>query len=220
MGRYFEENYQLLKEKLSQMSTLVHTLFNQAVDTLTQCDSEAAARIISEDEQIDRLEVEIDELILKLLALQQPMAIDLRFLITALKITNDLERMGDQITNIAQGVLILSKVGECHAAHALVDFSPMLTAVQTMVRQCIEAFHNGDVDLAAQVLKGDDAVDDMNRVTISRLVDHLRSHPEDADRCVSMLLITRNLERIGDLSTNIAEDVVYYIEGKIIKHLH
>ncbi len=219
MGRYFEENYQLLKEKLDHMCVLVQGVIAATVDALETNDAALARRTVDEDEKVDRLEVEIDELILKLLALQQPMAIDLRFLITALKITNDLERMGDQATNIAQGVMLMSKMPST-GPDGLIDFSAMEEAVLAMVRDCIQAFTTGDVNLAREVIRRDDIVDEMNRDLIKNLSDHLKVSPQDADRCMALLLIIRNLERIGDLSTNIAEDAVYYIEGKIIKHAH
>lgn len=219
MGRYFEENYQLLKQKLDQMAELVEHVISNTVQALTARDADLAKGMVEEDEKIDRLEVEIDELILKLLALQQPMAIDLRFLITALKITNDLERMGDQATNIAQGVVLLDSI-QSPTTVELIDFSSIKESVLGMVRDCIRAFTSGDVDLARSILRRDDEVDEMNRSIIRSLASHLKTHPEDADRCMALLLITRNLERIGDLSTNVAEDVVYYIEGKIIKHAH
>ncbi len=217
MGRYFEENYQLLKQKLDQMTGLVQYVISKTVEALTTHNAELAQQVVEEDEKIDRLEIEIDELVLKLLALQQPMAIDLRFLITALKITNDLERMGDQATNIAQGVIMMSEM-EPPPPLDLIDFTKMEAVVLEMVRKSIESFTKGDVEMAREVVRRDDEVDDMNRVIIKRLATHLKRHPENADLCMSLLLITRNLERIGDLSTNIAEDAVYYIEGKIIKH--
>ncbi len=217
MGRYFEENYQLLKQKLDQMTGLVQYVISKTVEALTTHNAELAQQVVEEDEKIDRLEIEIDELVLKLLALQQPMAIDLRFLITALKITNDLERMGDQATNIAQGVIMMSEM-EPPPPLDLIDFTKMEVVVLEMVRKSIESFTKGDVEMAREVVRRDDEVDDMNRVIIKRLATHLKRHPENADLCMSLLLITRNLERIGDLSTNIAEDAVYYIEGKIIKH--
>ncbi|MBX7245721.1 MAG: phosphate signaling complex protein PhoU [Candidatus Sumerlaeaceae bacterium] len=215
MGRYFDENYDLLKQKLGRMAADVNDVIGKTFEALTRGDITSAGEVIKTDDTIDHSEVEIDELVLKLMALQQPMAIDLRFLVTALKINNDLERMGDQAVNIAHGIIILNQKKQ---SEYLIDFTRMESVVQEMVRDCIEAFTTGNVELARRVCDRDDEVDEMNRSFIRRLVDHVRTHPEDADRCISLVLITRNLERIGDLCTNIAEDVVYYIEGRIIKH--
>jgi phosphate transport system protein len=216
MGRYYEENYDLLKQKITRMCSHVQSVIARTIESLTSGNVELARAMILEDEEIDRTEVEIDELVLKLLALQAPMAIDLRFIITALKINNDLERMGDQAVNIAQAVVILDAHGG--ARQGLIDFTHMEDVVLSMVRDSIDSFTKGDAALARSLLARDDEVDGLNRTTIKKLGDHLRDHPDDASRCMSLLLVSRNLERIADLSTNIAEDVVYYIEGKIIKH--
>lgn len=218
MGRYFEENYAMLKRKLVEMAALVQDTVNLAIQVLRTGDEEVIQRIVADEDEVDRLEVEIDELVLKLLALQQPMAIDLRFLITALKINNDLERMGDQAVNIAKNVSRLKASGSDF--RGIVELTMMEDAVLKMVDDIIKAFSNGDVELAQKVIVADDRVDDLNTQIITILVDHLRNHSSDADTCVSLLLITRNLERVGDLSTNIAEEVIYYIDGKIIRHTH
>jgi phosphate transport system protein len=210
----------MLKHKLVEMANLVQQVVSSTIRALATSDIDLAHQTIEDDELVDKLEVEIDELVLKLLALQQPMAIDLRFLITALKINNDLERMGDQATNIAQNVLLLHEMRAQGALPDLVDFTAMEQTVLEMVGDTISAFTSGNVELAHGVITRDDEVDEMNRNIIGKLARHLRTHAQDADMCVALLLITRNLERIGDLSTNIAEDVVYYIEGKIIKHAH
>lgn len=218
MGRYFEENYAMLKRKLVEMAALVQDTVNLAIEVLRTGDEEIIQRIVADEEEVDRLEVEIDELVLKLLALQQPMAIDLRFLITALKINNDLERMGDQAVNIAKNVRRMKATGSNF--RGVVELTMMEDAVLKMVDDIIKAFSNGDVELAQKVISADDRVDDLNTQIITILVDHLRNNSSDADTCVSLLLVTRNLERIGDLSTNIAEEVIYYIDGKIIRHTH
>jgi len=209
----------MLKHKLVEMGSLVQQVVSSSIRALSTNNVELAQETIQDDERVDRLEVEIDELVLKLLALQQPMAIDLRFLITALKINNDLERMGDQATNVAQNVVLLQKV-DLHKIDTHHDFEHMEQAVLQMVQKTIDSFTSGNVELARSVIQQDDEVDDLNKRIIDKLVSHLRSNPEDADPCIALLLITRNLERMGDLCTNIAEDVIYYIEGKIVKHAH
>lgn len=218
MGRYFEENYSMLKHKMVEMGALVQQIVNTAFDALNTGDAEIARATVAEDERVDRLEIEIDELVLKLLALQQPMAIDLRFLITALKINNDLERMGDQAVNVAENVLLLSTPDHQQRMNTFEDFQKMEEMVKLMVQETFDAFTSGNSELARTVIERDDTVDDLNKRIIGKLVNHLRMNADDADACVALLLITRNLERIGDLCTNIAEDVIYYVEGKIIKH--
>jgi phosphate transport system protein len=220
MGRYFEENYSMLKHKMVEMGVLVQQIVANAVDCLQTGDLEKARATVQDDERVDRLEVEIDELVLKLLALQQPMAIDLRFLITALKINNDLERMGDQAVNVAENILLLKTTDHQEKMNTFEDFQKMEEVVLQMVQETFDSFTSGDVALARTVIERDDAVDDLNKKIIGKLVSHLRTNAADADACVAFLLITRNLERIGDLCTNIAEDVIYYVEGKIIKHAH
>ncbi|PKO18052.1 phosphate transport system regulatory protein PhoU [candidate division BRC1 bacterium HGW-BRC1-1] len=214
MGRYYDENYDQLKQKLRHMVSAVQQMIGDTIRALTDDNVALAKEIIQKDEEIDHLEVEIDELVIKLLALQQPMAVDLRFLVTALKVNGDLERMGDQAVNIAQAVLMLhDKPGG-----QIVDFSLMEDVVQFMVEGCINAFDSADTALAQVICDRDDEVDEMNRSIIHQLAVYAREHPDHADRCISLLLVSRNLERIADLSTNIAEDVVYYIQGRFIKH--
>lgn len=220
MGRYFEENYSMLKHKLVEMGALVQQVVTSAIEALNTADLNIARATIQDDERVDRLEVEIDELVLKLLALQAPMAIDLRFLITALKINNDLERMGDQAVNIAENLLLISNPQQQEKMNTFTNLKKMEEVVQQMVQETFDAFTSGNADLARTVIERDDSVDDLNKVIIGKLVDHLRNNAADANACVSFLLITRNLERIGDLCTNIAEDVIYYVEGKVVKHSH
>jgi phosphate transport system protein len=220
MGRYFEENYSMLKHKMVEMGALVQQVVTSSMEALKSGDLDIARATVADDERVDRLEVEIDELVLKLLALQQPMAIDLRFLITALKINNDLERMGDQAVNVAENVLMLKSSDGQKKMNTFEDFRKMEEVVLQMVQETFDAFTSGNADLARTVIERDDVVDNLNKMIIGKLVSHLRTNAADADACVAFLLITRNLERIGDLCTNIAEDVIYYVEGKIVKHAH
>lgn len=208
----------MLKHKLVEMGELVQRIVSDSITAFNTNDIELATATIEQDEHADNLEVEIDELVLKLLALQQPMAIDLRFLITALKINNDLERMGDQGVNVCQNTMLLKSTDHQKKIDTFQNFKSMEEIVQIMVQEIIDAITKGDVELARTVIRRDDAVDELNHEIIGKLVSHLRENADDADACVALLLITRNLERIGDLCTNIAEDVIYYVEGKIVKH--
>lgn len=210
----------MLKHRLVEMGGLVQHVVSSAITAFNTNNEELARETVQDDERVDRLEVEIDELVLKLLALQQPMAIDLRFLITALKINNDLERMGDQGVNVAENTMLLKSSEHQKKMNTFQNFNDMEQMVLKMVQETIDAFTSGDVELARKVIESDDEVDSLNRKIIGKLVSHLRENADDADACVALLLITRNLERIGDLCTNIAEDVIYYVEGKIVKHAH
>ncbi len=217
MTRYSDISYELLNEKLNAMASRVQEVIKNTIDALVLNDPSLAKEMIQADEEIDRAELEIDELVINLLALRQPMATDLRFIITALKLNNELERMGDQATNIAQGVLLLQSEPD---ANQVVDLGPMEDVVQEMVRGCLDAYTQRNSDLARAVCKKDEVVDQMNSDIIAKLASFAQANPQHANRCISLVLITRNLERIGDLCTNIAEDVVYYIEGRSIKHAH
>lgn len=217
MGRYFDENYELLNVKLDQMARGVQQVIEKTIQALEADDAQAAREIIEADQLLDQSENEIDEIVMKLFALQQPMAVDLRFLVTALKANNDLERMGDQAVNIAEGVLLLR---ENPLPERIVDFSKMEQAVRQMVGDCLEAFFKRQPQLARKICGRDDEVDEMNRQMIHKLACHLHEHPEHAEQCVTLILISHNLERIADLATNIAEDTVYYIEGRIVRHQH
>lgn len=217
MTRFSDTSYEQLNEKLNSMAMLVQHVIKNTIDALVRNDTDLARQMVESDEKIDQAELEIDDMVINLLALRQPMATDLRFLVTALKINNDLERMGDQATNIAKGVLLLEESGDYSE---LVNLEPMEDIVQEQVRGCLDAFTQRNSTLAREVCDKDKLIDQMNKENIASLARYAQTHPESANQCVSLILITRNLERIGDLCTNIAEDVVYYIEGKAIKHSH
>ena len=215
MERHFDESLKNLKEKLLRMSGLVEESIGSAIKSLVERNAELAYKVIKADDAINRLEIEIDDLCLKLLALYQPTAGDLRFIASTMKINNDLERIGDLGVNIAQRTLDLIKVPPLKLR---MDILKMATASQGMLKDSLNAFVNKDSQLAYEVCKRDDEVDDLNHEIFMEL---LQCKPEDitpVERVIDLILVAKNLERVADHSTNICEDVIYMIDGKVIKH--
>jgi phosphate transport system protein len=168
------------------------------------------------DDQIDDLEVDLEEECLKILALHQPVANDLRFIIAVLKINNDLERIGDLAGNIAERTIALADEKERIVAPT--HFPAMVAGVEEMLKKSLDALVNLDLRLAAQVCRMDDQIDKLHAQTYSLVKQEVRSHPDQLDSLLHYLTISRHLERIADLATNLAEDVIYMIEGDIVRH--
>jgi phosphate transport system protein len=184
----------------------------QAVETH---DGELAKQIIKSDYDIDEMEVEIEEDCLKILALHQPVAVDLRFLIAVIKINNELERIGDQAVNIAERVDAISKGVQLDL---FFDYSSMGEKVQDMLKLSLDALVNMDYDLAFSVVMRDDEVDKIKHDAYDRIKQAMGEHPDKLGELINLLLISRHLERLADHATNIAEEVIYLIEGEIIRH--
>lgn len=204
-----------LRDMLIRMGVLVEASIKDSVRSLVNRDSELARRVIAHDHEINCLDVQIDEECIKVLALTQPMASDLRFITTALKITADLERIGDNSVNIAERALELN---EEPLLKPYVDIPHMGSIAQGMVRDAIDAFVNGDKKLALDVIMRDDEVDDLNEIVFQELTAIMTRDSETVRRAVKISYVSKYLERIADHATNIAEMVVYLIEGKIIRH--
>lgn len=213
--RHFDQELKHLNEKLFEMARLVEEAIGRAVKALVDREPKVAEEVIRADTTINFLEIEIDELCLKLLALQQPLAVDLRFIASALKINNDLERIGDQAVNIAERTLDLLKQP---LLKPLIDIPRMATLAQKMVKDSLDAFVNRDTKLARDVCERDDEVDDLNDQIFRELLTYMMQDPKTISRAVDLILVGRHLERIADLATNICEDVVYLVDGKMIKH--
>lgn len=214
-GRHFHEELAKLKARLLEMSALAEELVRQAVDAFEQRDLAQARQVIEADTRLDAMEIAVDDLCIHLLALHQPMARDLRFLTMAMKISNDLERVGDHAVNIAQAVERL--VGQTPLPTPP-EIEEMEREVIEMLSEVIDAFVRGDAEAARAVIRRDDRVDALRHSLDRVLLTHMMEDPRKIGPGLSLLLVARNLERIGDLATNIAEDVVYLVEGKIIKH--
>jgi len=186
-----------------------------AIESLKIRKEELAKEVLKREEIVNQLDIEIDEYCLKLLALKQPMAIDLRFITSAMKIVSELERIGDQAVNIAQRSLELLKYP---LLKPLIDIPRMAELAKGMVKDSINAFVNRDEKLARNVCERDDEVDGLNDQIFRELLTYMMQDPTTIRRAVELILIGRHLERIADHATNIAEDVVYWIKGKTIKH--
>ncbi len=204
-----------LKKTILTLSAMVEEHVNLSVKAVTKRDPEVARRVIEGDKEIDRMEIEVEEECLKILALHQPVAVDLRFIVAVLKINNDLERVGDLGVNISKCAVALSRMPPVQMPPNL---SPMVTMVTEMVKQSLDALVNLDVEEAGKVCTTDDKVDALHRGMFQSVKDTLRSRPDEIDASVQYLTISRCLERIGDHATNISEDIVYMIEGEIIRH--
>ncbi len=215
MTIHFEKDLQYVKKRLFHLSSCVEESLAKAVQAVDNRDVELAGLVISSDVEIDDLEVGLEEECLKLLALHQPVAIDLRFIVALLKINNDLERIGDLCVNIAERAIYLAEKEDVPFPF---DFSKMEQKVKEMVRKSINAMINMKETEAAEVCEMDDAVDAINREMYYHVKQMVKKNADYTGRLLHMLCISRHLERIADLATNIAEDVIYMISGKIIRH--
>lgn len=204
-----------LNQKILVLGTLVEENVRLAVRSIERRDAELAARAIDNDDEIDNMEVDVEEECLKILALYQPVATDLRLIVAALKINNDLERVGDLAVNIAERALFLAQQPPVEVAF---DFHRMGECSQAMLANSLDALVRADPKLARKVCAADDEVDAMNRKVYLRVQDAIRSTPEHLESLIHLLSVSRHLERIADLATNIAEDVIYMTEGEIIRH--
>ncbi|MFH0910004.1 MAG: phosphate signaling complex protein PhoU [Planctomycetota bacterium] len=215
MPVHLQREMERLKKKLLGLSAFVEENLLLALRSLEERDRALAEEVRARDLQVDRMEVEIEEDCLKILALHQPVAIDLRFVVAVLKINNDLERIGDQAVNIANKVKAIGERGE---VLAVVDLRLILMKARRMLREALDSLVRMDVALARAVCAADDEVDTLKREAREKVEAALRATPERAASLLSALGAVRNLERIADLSTNIAEDVLYMAEGRIVRH--
>jgi len=213
--RHFVEELDQLKTKLLEMSSLVEAAIQRSISAVTQKDRTAADEVFRNEARINAIEVEIDEFAINLLALHQPMAADLRLIVAALKINTDLERMGDLSVNIAQRAISLI---EEPVIKPMIDIPHIAGLVQSMVRKSLDAFVTRDADLARSVLASDDAVDSLRTASYHELVSFMERDPENIKAALDLLAITRNLERLADHSTNIAEDVLFLVKGIDVRH--
>lgn len=217
MERHFETEMQALKNRLLGMGAMVEERVHQAVLALMERNPEAAERIIGGDEEVNDLQIEVDDRCLKLLALQQPMASDLRLITAAMKINADLERIGDQAVNIAENSL---KMMNAPPLKPIIDLPRMAEIAEGMTRDSLDAFVRKDPALARSVLARDDEVDQLKDHIFRVLLTYMMADPGTIERALSLILVSRNLERIADHATNIAEDVIFVVEAKDVRHHH
>jgi len=215
MAKHFQRELEKIKEVILSLGAMVENRVRMAVEAIDNTDARLAAKIIKMDYEIDEMEVEVEEECLKALALYQPVAVDLRFLIAVIKINNDLERIGDQAVNIAQRVTIIAKQDRYSF---IFDYSAMAEKAQAMLKQSLDSLVKMDIDQAIQVLHLDDEVDAIQKKAYDQIKVAMAEHPAHLGYLINLLLISRHLERLADHATNIAEEVIYLIEGEIVRH--
>ena len=214
--RHFHDQLATLKQRLLDMSGRAEELVDLSVDALLTRDKEKADAVIQGDREIDILEIEVESLAVELLATQQPMARDLRFIISAIKVSSDLERVGDHAVNIAQSALRLIALRSSITPDP--EIEDMARRARRMLSDALDAFIRADGAMGREVCKADDAVDALHNSLFRILLTHMMADARTINPSLELLLVSRNLERVADLATNIGEDAVYLAEGKQIKH--
>jgi phosphate transport system protein len=215
-NRQYEEDLRALRAELLKMGGLVERQIADAVEALVQRDTEHARQVIARDAEVNRMDVEIDARCINLLALHQPAASDLRFITTGLKITTDLERIGDNAVNICERAIELNQEPQLKP---YIDIPRMAEIAQTMVKDALDAFMRDDIELAGEVIARDDEVDQLNYQTYRELLSYMVEDPQMIPRATKLLVVSKYLERIADHATNIAEMVVFMVKGRSIKHM-
>lgn len=211
----FHQELEELKHRILAMAGMAEQAVDLAVQAYSQRDLALCQRVLNNESAINRAEREVDEFAVDLLAMQQPMAIDLRFILAVIKINADLERVGDQAVNIVQRVM---NIVQLSAVELPVDIPAMAAKVRKMVRDALQSFIEGDTELAKRVLEADDEVDRLNKEAFANLSVCMQTRPDSAVQALDALSIARNLERVADHATNIAEDVIFWIRGADVRH--
>lgn len=215
MKRHFEKELDGLKTNLIKMASLVEEATGLSIKALLEEDVELAKKIIEGDERVNMLEIEIDNGIVDLLALQQPVAIDLRLILAAQKINNDLERIGDHAVNVAESVVALAKT---QLKEPLLELPRMAEIAKKMLRDALDGFIHYSAALGNSVLEQDDIIDELNWKMRDEVVKLMRTDPKTIEGGLELIRVSRNLERIADLATNIAEEVIFVTEARLVKH--
>jgi phosphate transport system protein len=214
-SRHFSEELRLLKQQLLEMGDLAASRIDRAMAALIARDALILGDVIQGDESINQYQIAIDDRCFKLLALRQPMATDLRLIMATTRITSDLERVGDLAVNIAEAA---SRYIQYPPVKPLIDLPKMSEIAQQMLRDALSSFVSGEVSLASDVLRRDDGLDDLKRQLFQELLTYMLSNPDLVAPALDLVLISRHLERVGDHATNIAEDIVFLVEGRDIRH--
>ena len=217
MALHLLRELEKLKKMVLSLSALVEENLQRAVRAIEKLDEEMANEVMQRDEEIDQAEVEVEEECLKIFALYQPVATDLRFLVAVLKINNDLERIGDLAVNMAERAVLLARM---ESPNVPLDFAGMADKVSSMVRNSLDSLVKFDAGLAREVCAADDEVDALNREMYERVKEALKQEPAHVNALIHLLSVSRHLERIADHATNICEDVIYMAEGAIVRHKH
>jgi phosphate transport system protein len=215
MAKLLHRELDQIKKRILSLGAMVEERVRMSLDAVENRDADLARKIIDSDWEVDEVEVEIEEECLKVLALHQPVAVDLRFLIATIKINNDLERIGDQAVNIAERVITVAKQT---APDFIFNYQVMGGKTEDMLKMSLDALVNLDVNLAFKVVTLDDEVDAIKNDAYKKIKSAIKSTPESVGYLINLLLISRHLERLADHATNIAEEVIYLIEGEIVRH--
>ncbi|HWC64821.1 MAG TPA: phosphate signaling complex protein PhoU [Thermoanaerobaculia bacterium] len=215
MKEHFAEQLEHLRRRLILFGAEVEKQIAAAVEAFTEASASKATVVIGNDEAIDRTEVEIEEEAIHLFALQQPVAVDLRLLIACLKINNDLERIGDHAVNVAESA---ERISSKKPLKPFIDIPSMAEVAMGMLKNAIDSFVNRDPELAREVIRKDDVLDEKNGSIIRELLTYMAESPSLISYCLECISVSKNLERVGDLATNIAEDTIYIAQAKLVKH--
>jgi phosphate transport system protein len=213
--RQFDRDLNMLKDRLLLMAGTVESHIAESIRALVSQDLSAAEQLVKSDSPVNLLEMQCDQLCVRMIVQWQPAASDLRFIVAALKISTDLERLGDQAVNIAERAVVLARQPKLRLP---VDLAPMAATVQAMLQGALDAFVHSDAGAAEAILAEDDAVDAAFLAISTALVARMKDEPDDVERAVALLFIAKSLERIADHATNIAEDVIFLAEGKDVRH--
>lgn len=215
MERHVQRELESVKTTLIKMGSVVEESISNALQALLERNESLAREVMENEERINALEIEIDNAIIDLLALQQPVASDLRFIIAAQKINNDLERIGDHAVNIAESDLNLLKI---KPIDSLLELPKMAATTKLMLRHALDSFILLDPRMAQTVLESDDQIDELNRAMTIEVIELIKSDKRTIDCGLALIRISRNLERVADMATNIAEEVIFYTQARVIKH--
>jgi phosphate transport system protein len=215
MERRLDQDLDRVRQMLLRMGGMVEGMVAKATQSLLEHKPVLCTEVIAGDHDVDHLEIEIDEVCHSILGRKQPTAVDLRFLVAVMKINSDLERIGDSAVNIAQSV---EQLNEQPPLKPYIDLPHLSQLVQAMVRKSLDAFVQKDARMATEVCQSDDAVDGLYKQIFRELLTYMIEDPKTVSRALHLLLIARNMERIADHATNIAEDVIYYVEGRDVRH--
>ena len=215
--RHFAEELEALKQALLEMGALVESSIHTSVQAFIQHDDRLARRVMEDEALVNKMELDLDARVTRLLALNQPVAGDLRLLVMCLKINTDLERMGDLAMSVAERAISLNRLN-APLGEPLIDMPRMAAIVEDMLHRTLDAFVNRDADLASKILPTDDEVDSIRDGVYNQMIATMRRDPSLVDAAVHLMFIARNLERIADHTTNIAEDVIYLVRGVDVRH--
>jgi phosphate transport system protein len=215
MYRHFDRDIEELKHLLLRMGAMVEDAISLSIRALLERDTDLAEQVIASDDEVDRMEVEIDQKVIELIAKMQPTAVDLRFVATIMKITPELERIADLAQDVCERVTELNREPQLKPMH---DIPRLAFDAQTMVRQALDSFVRGDADLARSVIAQDDNVDHLTEQSFRELLTYMLEDPRNISRAIRLTFVGKYFERMADGATNICEMVVYLVEGKVLKH--